>query len=59
MSHTNRKNWKGQTIKDGEHGKRCPEPDCDYCMNGRQKRPFRRKIRHMWKAIITKEETSE
>ena len=55
MSRTNRKDWRGRPIKDGEHGKRCPEQDCAYCMNGEQKRPFRRKVRHMWKKIMKKD----
>ena len=52
MSRTERKDWKGRPIHDGEHGKRCPEPNCDYCMNGQQKRPFRRKMRHILKKVL-------
>ena len=55
MSRTNRKDWKGRQIHDGEHGKRCPEPNCAYCEHGERKRPFRRKLRHMWKKIMKKE----
>jgi hypothetical protein len=55
VSRTNRKDWKGRPIKDGDHGKRCPEPDCAYCKHGEQKRPFRRKVRHMWKKIMKKD----
>lgn len=31
MSRTERKNYRGEEIRDGEHAKRCPEADCDWC----------------------------
>lgn len=45
MSRTKRRNWYGKQIRDGEHAKRCPEPDCDYCINGESKYWFKRKFR--------------
>lgn len=52
MSRTKRTDWKGHSIKDGEHGKRCPELNCAYCNHGERKRLFRRKLRHTIKQLI-------
>lgn len=46
MSHTQRRNWFGNTIRDGQHAKRCPEKHCAYCIHGDAKRTARRKTRH-------------
>ena len=34
MSRTKRKNWQGQPIRDGAHGKKCPSGGCNYCVTG-------------------------
>ncbi len=52
VSRTNRQDWKGRPIKDGDHGKRCPESGCAICMTGDQKRPFRRNLRHAIKRLL-------
>lgn len=31
MSRTKRKNWKGETVRDGTYCKRCPEYKCEIC----------------------------
>lgn len=52
MSRTKRHNWDGKEIRDGQHGKLCPEPNCGYCMNGLSKFWFKRKQRRNNKKII-------
>ena len=46
MSRTRRKDWSGRTIRDGQHGSRCPEPDCDTCATAkiRRQKPLREDI---------------
>ena len=58
MSRTSRKNYKEQTIRDGEHGKHCPSNGCNYCVTGESKFWFKRKFRREQKKII-KGETNE
>jgi hypothetical protein len=45
MSDTRRRNYRGEPIRDGEHAKRCPEADCDRCVNGAAKKKWRRWFR--------------
>jgi hypothetical protein len=52
VSRTKRHNWDGKEIRDGQHGKLCPEPNCGYCMNGLSKFWFKRKQRRNNKKII-------
>ena len=35
MSRTYRRNWRGQPIRDGAHGRRCPERNCSWCAQSR------------------------
>lgn len=49
MSDTERKNYRGEEIAEGEHAKKCPELNCEHCVNGKSKRTARRKARHDWK----------
>lgn len=49
MADTKRQNYRGEPMSDGEHAKRCPETNCNYCVNGKAKRVERRKVRHDWK----------
>lgn len=46
MSRTRRKDWSGRTIRDGQHGSHCPEPDCDTCAAAktRRQKPLREDI---------------
>ena len=37
MARTVRTRYDGQMIRDGEHGHKCPEPKCDWCVS---KPPF-------------------
>lgn len=46
MTDTYRRDYLGHERRDGEHCKRCPEPDCNVCVNGAAKRPARRRVRH-------------
>ena len=46
MSRTVRKKYGGHEIRDGEWGKRCPEPGCPVCVQGReQKKAHNKKVR--------------
>ena len=45
MSRTKRTNYRGEPIRDGEHGKKCPERDCNVCGTGFYKRIMRRLLR--------------
>jgi hypothetical protein len=45
MSRTRRRDYKGDPYRDGGHGKRCPEPNCNICGIGFMKRILRRKAR--------------
>lgn len=55
MSNTHRHNWFGKEIRDGEHGKKCPEPNCSYCGNGKSKNNLIRKLRRSNTKTIQKE----
>lgn len=46
MSNTVRKTYDGVIVRDGQWTHRCPEKDCDWCVRGKAKRPFRRGVRH-------------
>ena len=35
MTRTTRRDWRGRPIRDGQHGRRCPEPNCDTCRESR------------------------
>lgn len=35
MSRTQRRDWRGRPIRDGQHARRCPEPDCATCAASR------------------------
>lgn len=45
MSRTRRRNYRGEPMRDGGHGKKCPEPNCNICGIGFMKRVLRRKAR--------------
>lgn len=45
MSRTRRTNYRGEPIRDGEHGKKCPEANCNVCGTGYMKRVLRRLAR--------------
>lgn len=47
MSCTYRHTYKGKKVHDGDRTHRCPEPDCDWCVRGKAKRPFRRRARRI------------
>lgn len=49
MSDTRRRNYLGEPIRDGEHAKKCPSLNCDRCVNGKAKKPFRRWFRRTMK----------
>ena len=49
LSDTKRRNYRGDPIRDGDHAKRCPEQDCDYCVNAGAKRPWNRWFRRTGK----------
>lgn len=38
MSRTERTSYDGQTIRDGDWGKKCPEPGCPVCVQGREQK---------------------
>ena len=42
MSRTKRRNYKGEPMRDGEHGKKCPSKNCNICGTGWYKRVLRR-----------------
>ena len=45
MTGTKRRNYKGEPIRDGEHGKKCPSNNCNVCGTGWYKRVLRRLAR--------------
>jgi hypothetical protein len=45
MGKTRRRNYLGETIRDGDHAKRCPSLNCPRCVNGRAKKQWRRWLR--------------
>lgn len=49
MGRTIRRDYHGETQRDGAYCKRCPEQNCNYCVNGKAKRAFRRWFRRAWK----------
>lgn len=42
MSRTKRRNYKGEAMRDGQHGKKCPSKNCNMCGTGLYKRVLRR-----------------
>lgn len=46
MTGTTRTNYKGEPIRDGEHGRRCGSANCDRCGTGYYKPAARRAVRH-------------
>ena len=49
MGNTKRRNYRGDQIRDGGHAKKCPEPDCDYCVNRKAKISWNRWFRRTGK----------
>ena len=45
MSGTTRTSYEGETILDGEHGKKCPVKHCSAGVRGAPKRAARREVR--------------
>jgi hypothetical protein len=35
MTRTTRRDYRGRPIRDGQHGRRCPEPNCTTCAASR------------------------
>lgn len=56
MSGTTRTSYRGETIPDGEHGKKCPSADCSSCGTGFHARPARRAQRHRARTHISASE---
>lgn len=48
MSRTERRNYCDEWGRESRHwwGKRCPEPNCYWCVHGKAKRAWRRRDRH-------------
>lgn len=51
MSRTKRHNYLGEPIRDGAHGKKCPEANCNVCGTGYMKRVLRRLVRRARKDV--------
>ena len=51
MSRTKRTNYRGEPIRDGEHGKKCPEANCNVCGTGYMKRVLRRLARRAGRRV--------
>ena len=51
MSRTKRTNYRGEPIRDGEHGKKCPEANCNVCGTGYMKRVLRRLVRRAGRRV--------
>ena len=51
MSRTKRHNYLGEPIRDGAHGKKCPEANCNVCGTGYMKRVLRRLVRRAGRRV--------
>lgn len=51
MARTYRTDYRGNIYHDGGWGKKCPEPDCNVCVIGAEKRTRRRKDRREGKRL--------
>ena len=59
MSGTTRTSYRGETIPDGEHGKRCSSANCSSCGTGFHARPARRAQRRTASAHISASEAGQ
>ena len=51
MSRTKRTNYRGEPIRDGEHGKKCPEATCNVCGTGYMKLVLWRLVRRAGRRV--------
>jgi len=52
MSRTHRHTYLGKPAREGEYCRKCPDPDCNICGQGKAKRGHRRRERHRKTAAI-------